>query len=60
MLSHGVDFTFSPNYDFGSSDDIFVPTFSKMSMPFPPAPGNFQLLDGTDFLLLDGTNFLLL
>lgn len=39
---------------------VFVNKNDNEGAPFPPTPGNFELLDGTPFLLLDGTNFLLL
>jgi hypothetical protein len=42
------------------SGSIFVQQNQTQGAPFPPAPGDFLLLDGTDFLLLDNTNLLLL
>jgi hypothetical protein len=59
MQSHTRDFPFDPNFDLATRN-LFIVQRPDEGTPFPPAPGNFLLLDGTDFLLLDGTNFLLL
>jgi hypothetical protein len=60
-----TNFPFGMNFDFGDKNVFQGFIFSNnnaenMVAPFPPTPGNFLLLDGTDFLLLDGTDFLLL
>ena len=52
-------FPFSPNFNFGV-DNLMVQQDPEQGGSFPPVTGNFELLDGTQFLLLDGTNFLLL
>ena len=53
------NFPFDANFNFGT-DSVFVRKNDTEGSPFPPAPGDFLLLDGTDFLLLDGTNLTLL
>lgn len=53
------DFEFYPNFDFGTQS-LFSSQNQVGGTPFPPAPGNFLLLDSTFFLLLDLTNLLLL
>lgn len=52
-------FTQDSAFDLGQGS-LFVQMDETQGNPFPPAPGNFELLDGTFFLLLDGTNLLLL
>lgn len=59
MQSRLHNWFFGPDFNFGT-DNVFVVKNSSESAPFPPTPGNFELLNGTDFLLLDGSNFLLL
>lgn len=59
MQSRNDSFTFDATFNFGT-DNLFSVKNSENSNVFPPVAGNFELLNGTDFLLLDGTNFLLL
>jgi len=59
MQSHLSSFTFSPNFNFGNQN-LFIQQFDFGEGMFPPTPGDFRLLNGTDFLLLTGGNFLLL
>jgi hypothetical protein len=59
MQSRINNFYFSMPFNFGH-DSVFQLQFENMKQPFPPAPGDFLLLDNSNFLLLDGTNFLLL
>ena len=59
MQSHTHNFLFYPNFNF-AVENVFIVQNSDFREAPPPPPGNFRLLDGTDFLLLDGTNFLLL
>lgn len=65
MSAHRNNFTFTPNFNFATdsffTNDVFSLKNPELGAPFPPAPGNFLLLDGTQFLLLnDGTDLLLL
>lgn len=59
MQSRPSAFIFDTTFNFGT-DSLLVVKPESMGAPFPPTPGNFLLLDGTDFLLLDNTNLLLL
>lgn len=59
MQSRIHNYPFDVNFNFGV-ENLLVASSSPMGTPFPPVAGNFELLNGTDFLLLDGTNFLLL
>ena len=59
MQSRDQSFTFSPTFNF-ATDSVFVNKSNEYSPTPPPVTGNFELLDGSDFLLLDGTNLLLL
>ena len=59
MLSRTHSGMFSPNFDFGT-ENLLVAQYQDEGGPFPPTPGDFDLLEGTNFLLLDGTNLLLL
>lgn len=59
MQSRNREYPFSPNFNLATDNLLVVRHFDE-GAPFPPTPGNFELLDGTPFLLLDGTNFLLL
>jgi hypothetical protein len=53
------DFYFDVNFNF-AMESVFTTIDEDEGAPFPPAPGYFLLLDGTNFLLLNGTNFDLL
>ena len=59
MRSNDRGFMFEPNFNFGT-DNLLSSKNSEQSATFPPVSGDFDLLDGTDYLLLDGTSFLLL
>lgn len=59
MHNRNHNFPFGMHFNF-ATDNLLVIQNSDQGLPFPPAPGNFELLDGTPFLLLDGTNLLLL
>ena len=59
MQSRIHNFSFATNYNFGV-DNVFVLQSVEEGAPFPPAEGNFLLLQGSDFLLLNGGDLLLL
>lgn len=59
MPSPTHNFLFDVNFNF-ATESVFTVIDQDESAPFPPAPGYFLLLDGTNFLLLDGTNLDLL
>lgn len=59
MLSRTNEYPFDANFDLATRN-LLVVQHPDEGGTFPPAPGNFMLLDGTFFLLLDNTNFLLL
>lgn len=59
MQTRKNNFYFGGDFNF-ATDNLFILETQGISS-FPPAEGNFLLLDGTQFLLLDdGTNLLLL
>lgn len=53
------NFLFDVNFNIGN-ESVYVQLHQDEGTPFPPAPGYFLLLDGTNFLLLDGENLALL
>lgn len=59
MQSNNNNFLFGPNFNF-STTSVFTAQNRDQGVPFPPVSGDFDLLDGTDYLLLDGTSYLLL
>jgi hypothetical protein len=58
MQSRNGGFTFDPINNI-ASDSVFSIRSDELAT-FPPANGNFELLNNTPFMLLNGGNFLLL
>ncbi len=59
MRSNDKDFHFGVNFNV-STDSVFKQRNVEQGAPYPPVSGDFDLLDGTDFLLLDSSKFSLL
>lgn len=58
MQTRNTTFYFGLGFDF-NKNNVFAQEYETLRA-VPPSPGEFLLLDNTNFKLLDGTDFALL